>query len=124
QSGGGSNVRNAQSPEPLLARLSHAQHEDAGGKGEEDRRLRRHAGAGRDDLSQRQRQAKVTRQAAFLRGVNLGKRTVRSADLVAAFGEMGFSNAKTLIASGNVLFDADTEKNLDEQYVAACDQRF
>jgi len=66
----------------------------------------------------------VTRQAAFLRGVNLGKRTVRSADLVAAFGEMGFSNAKTLIASGNVLFDADTEKNLDERLEAGLKKAF
>jgi uncharacterized protein (DUF1697 family) len=49
----------------------------------------------------------VTRYAAFLRGVNLGKRQVKSADLLAAFKAMGFDNVKTLLASGNVLFDAD-----------------
>jgi uncharacterized protein (DUF1697 family) len=45
------------------------------------------------------------RYAAFLRGVNLGKRTVKSAELKAAFETMGFENVKTLLASGNVLFD-------------------
>jgi uncharacterized protein (DUF1697 family) len=49
----------------------------------------------------------VTRYAAFLRGVNLGKRTVRSADLKAAFERMGFGNVGTLLASGNVLFEGD-----------------
>lgn len=49
----------------------------------------------------------MTRYAAFLRGVNLGKRQVKSADLQAAFTAMGFANVKTLLASGNVLFDAD-----------------
>jgi len=49
----------------------------------------------------------VTRHVAFLRGINLGKRQVKSADLVDAFAAMGFDNVKTLLASGNVLFDAD-----------------
>ncbi len=43
---------------------------------------------------------------AFLRGVNLGKRTVKSAELQAAFGELGFADARTLIASGNMRFSA------------------
>ena len=42
----------------------------------------------------------MTRYAAFLRGVNLGKRTVKSAELRAAFEELGFSDVKTLLASG------------------------
>ncbi|MEO5807096.1 DUF1697 domain-containing protein [Devosia sp.] len=50
----------------------------------------------------------MTRYAAFLRGVNLGKRQVKSADLLKAFTNMGFDNVKTLLASGNVLFDADS----------------
>ena len=49
---------------------------------------------------------KAEPHVAFLRGVNLGKRTVKSAELVAAFGALGFADAKTLIASGNVLFAA------------------
>ena len=54
----------------------------------------------------------MTRHAAFLRGVNLGKRTVKSAELKAAFEDMGFANVKTLLASGNVLFDASSAKGL------------
>ena len=54
----------------------------------------------------------MTRYAAFLRGVNLGKRTVKSAELKAAFEALGFENVKTLLASGNVLFDAATDKDL------------
>ncbi|MDR3475400.1 MAG: DUF1697 domain-containing protein [Devosia sp.] len=54
----------------------------------------------------------MTRYAAFLRGVNLGKRTVKSADLVAAFAALGLPGARTLIASGNVLFDADDGQDL------------
>ena len=49
----------------------------------------------------------MTRTLALLRGVNLGKRQVKSADLKLAFEAMGFANVKTLLASGNVLFDAD-----------------
>lgn len=52
------------------------------------------------------------RFAAFLRGVNLGKRTVKSAELKACFEAMGFADVKTLLASGNVLFDAPSAKGL------------
>ncbi|MGB3026826.1 DUF1697 domain-containing protein [Paradevosia shaoguanensis] len=51
--------------------------------------------------------------AAFLRGVNLGGRTTRSADLKAAFEEMGYKDARTLIASGNVLFSAEREADAE-----------
>jgi len=54
----------------------------------------------------------MTRHAAFLRGVNLGKRTVKSSELKAAFERLGFTNVKTLLASGNVLFDAKAAKGL------------
>lgn len=66
----------------------------------------------------------MTRYAAFLRGVNLGKRTVKSADLVAAFAAMGFKNAKTLIASGNVLFDGDKSPDLQQQIEASLAKTF
>lgn len=36
------------------------------------------------------------RYAAFLRGVNLGKRTTRSADLKAAFESLGYEGVRTL----------------------------
>ena len=48
----------------------------------------------------------MTRHVALLRGVNLGKRQVKSAELKTAFEAMGFANVRTLLASGNVLFDA------------------
>lgn len=49
------------------------------------------------------------RRFAFLRGVNLGKRTATSADLRAAFEAMGFDDVATFIASGNVAFDGHGE---------------
>ena len=66
----------------------------------------------------------MTRYAAFLRGVNLGKRTVRSAELKAAFEAMGFENVKTLLASGNVLFDAKPGKNLRGKIEAGLKEAF
>ncbi len=50
----------------------------------------------------------MMRHVAFLRGVNLGKRSVKSAELLAAFQAMGFGNVKPLLASGNVVFDGDS----------------
>lgn len=64
----------------------------------------------------------MARHVAFLRGVNLGKRQVKSADLLAAFTAMGFAEVRTLLASGNVLFDADT---LDAREIeTALEQQF
>jgi len=49
----------------------------------------------------------MTRYAAFLRGINVGgHKPVRMADLEKAFGQLGFRNVKTVLASGNVLFEA------------------
>jgi uncharacterized protein (DUF1697 family) len=62
----------------------------------------------------------MTRYAAFLRGVNLGKRTVKSAELKA----MGFENVKTLLASGNVLFDAKAGKSLKAKIEARLEEQF
>lgn len=66
----------------------------------------------------------MIRHAAFLRGVNLGKRQVKSADLAAAFTAMGFANVKTLLASGNVLFDAEPAEVKQDAIEAALQQRF
>lgn len=51
---------------------------------------------------------------AFLRGVNLGKRSVKSADLQAAFKKLGFSDAQTVIASGNVIFSSHAKPDRNE----------
>ena len=66
----------------------------------------------------------MTRYAAFLRGVNLGKRTVKSAELKAAFEAMGFAEVKTLLASGNVLFDAKAGKGLKPKIEAGLKEQF
>lgn len=66
----------------------------------------------------------MTRHAAFLRGVNLGKRQVKSAELRAVFEALGFTDAKTLLASGNVLFDADAEAGLQARIEAGLKQQF
>lgn len=51
------------------------------------------------------------RYAAFLRGINVGgNKKVPMADLKKVLEKHGFRNVLTLLASGNVLFDAD-EKN-------------
>lgn len=45
--------------------------------------------------------------AAFLRGINVGgRRKIKMADLRATFAALGFMNVKTVLASGNVRFDA------------------
>lgn len=51
------------------------------------------------------------RYVAFLRGINLGKRRVSKEKLAEVFGELGFENVKTLIASGNVVFDAKNQND-------------
>ncbi|MCB1518769.1 MAG: DUF1697 domain-containing protein [Hyphomicrobiaceae bacterium] len=60
---------------------------------------------------------------AFLRGVNLGKRSVKNDDLKEAFRKMGFDDAQPVIASGNVLFSSETtpdpariEQGLEAQF--------
>lgn len=52
------------------------------------------------------------RYVAFLRGINVGGHAlVKMTDLKKAFAEMGFENVRTLLASGNVLFEsARTDK--------------
>jgi uncharacterized protein (DUF1697 family) len=46
------------------------------------------------------------KQAAMLRGINLGKRQLAKGDLIAAAQSLGFTNAQTLLASGNLVFEA------------------
>jgi uncharacterized protein (DUF1697 family) len=49
----------------------------------------------------------VKRWAALLRGINLGKRQLKMADLRAMLEALGFQNVRTLLASGNAVFDSD-----------------
>jgi uncharacterized protein (DUF1697 family) len=47
-----------------------------------------------------------SRWAALLRGINLGKRQLKSAELKGVVEGLGFTDVKTLLASGNVVFTA------------------
>jgi uncharacterized protein (DUF1697 family) len=49
----------------------------------------------------------MTTWVALLRGVNVGGVTVKSADLAAVFRSLGHDSVKTVVASGNVRFEAD-----------------
>ncbi|WP_375384343.1 DUF1697 domain-containing protein [uncultured Microbacterium sp.] len=46
----------------------------------------------------------MTSWVALLRGVNVNGITVRSAELRALFGDLGFDDVRTVLASGNVAF--------------------
>lgn len=48
----------------------------------------------------------MTRYTALLRGINVGGINIKMADLRDAFSELGFTEVRTVLASGNVLFDA------------------
>ena len=50
----------------------------------------------------------MPRHIALLRAINVGGRTVKMDHLRSLFDELGFRNVATLIASGNVTFDAKT----------------
>ena len=50
----------------------------------------------------------MKRHIALLRAINVGGRTVKMDHLRSLFAELGFRNVATLIASGNVTFDAST----------------
>jgi uncharacterized protein (DUF1697 family) len=49
----------------------------------------------------------MDKYVAFLRGINVGGRIIKMADLKTCFEEMGFKNVVTLLQSGNVLFESD-----------------
>jgi uncharacterized protein (DUF1697 family) len=65
----------------------------------------------------------MTRFAALLRGVNVGGINLKMTDVAAVFTELGLENVKTVLASGNVLFDsadsADALKPRIEQGLGA-----
>ena len=48
----------------------------------------------------------MTRYAAFLRGVNVGGVSLKMADVAAVFTDAGFTEVKTILASGNVLLNS------------------
>ncbi|RAV06081.1 pyridoxamine 5-phosphate oxidase [Mycolicibacterium sp. GF69] len=50
----------------------------------------------------------MTRYVAFLRGVNVGGVNLKMADVARAFEDAGFSSVRTILASGNVLFESNS----------------
>jgi len=48
----------------------------------------------------------MTRYAAFLRGVNVGGVNLKMAEVAKAFEEAGFTNVRTILASGNVQLES------------------
>ena len=60
----------------------------------------------------------MKRYVAFLRGINSGgNQTVRMEVLRRTFEDLGFENVKTVLASGNVIFETDTpdEKVVEQE---------
>lgn len=63
------------------------------------------------------------RWAAMLRGINLGKRQLKKDDLIAAAAACGYRETKTLLASGNLVFEADGEAEAIERDLSAAVKR-
>jgi uncharacterized protein (DUF1697 family) len=52
----------------------------------------------------------MTKYTAFLRGINVGGRIIKMAELKTCFEKLGFKNVATLLQSGNVLFETDVNQ--------------
>ena len=67
----------------------------------------------------------MTTRVAFLRAVNLGKRTVRMARLVEVLERAGYGDVLTHINSGNVVFDAAGSRgDLERAFECALEDAF
>ena len=62
---------------------------------------------------------------ALLRAVNVGGRTLKMAELVAIAGELGFASPRTLLQSGNLVFEAPAAPDaaLEKRLEAALETR-
>lgn len=68
----------------------------------------------------------MTHYVAFLRGVNVGNINIKMADLRQLFSDLGFDGVRTILASGNVVFESgrtgraalkkDIEKGLNDTF--------
>lgn len=61
---------------------------------------------------------------AFLRGVNLGKRQMKMAELKACCESLGFTSVKTILASGNIRFEAKSGRQLKQKLEAGLTECF
>lgn len=65
----------------------------------------------------------MTRWIALLRGVNVNGITIRSADLAELFRGLGCTDVRTVLASGNVVFTADDDRDPDDDALRAAVER-
>ncbi|HEX3817171.1 MAG TPA: DUF1697 domain-containing protein [Chthoniobacterales bacterium] len=61
----------------------------------------------------------MQRYAAFLRGINLGRRRLPMSRLKALFEELGFADVATFIASGNVIFSSEMKDRRELEMLIA-----
>jgi uncharacterized protein (DUF1697 family) len=59
---------------------------------------------------------------ALLRGVNVGGITIRNADLAGVFAGLGVDDVRTVLASGNVVFEADATASARPKLKAKIEQ--
>jgi uncharacterized protein (DUF1697 family) len=64
-------------------------------------------------------QTQANLQIALLRGVNVGGVTVKSAELADVFRGLGFTDVRTVLASGNVLFASGSSAPAQAEAVEA-----
>lgn len=61
----------------------------------------------------------MTRYAAFLRGINVGGRTVKMAELKKCLEQAGLKHVSTVLQSGNVLFESSSSADTLKQKLEA-----
>lgn len=61
----------------------------------------------------------MAKYVALLRGINVGGRIIKMADLRACFESMGFLGAQTILQSGNVIFESGLDTGRLKQKVEA-----
>ena len=68
----------------------------------------------------------MSRYVAFLRGINVGGINIKMADLTRTFEALGFTDVKTILASGNVRFTTSKKNSpaLKREVESALTERF
>jgi uncharacterized protein (DUF1697 family) len=66
----------------------------------------------------------MTTCVAFLRGINLGKRQMKMAELREVCDGLGLGETRTIVASGNVRFQTDAPKRVKGRLEQALKERF
>jgi uncharacterized protein (DUF1697 family) len=66
------------------------------------------------------------RYAAFMRGLNLGKRNVKMEELKKLFVKLGFTGVESFIASGNIVFESPSSDRatMEKRIEAAIEKKY